>query len=135
MRKELQEKLYESYPILYSERNMDMRNSLMCFGFCCGSGWYDILDRLSKKIEGYNHTAKKPKQIRAVQVKEKLGTLRFYCGPTTDEVDGWIRDAEQETARTCEVCGKPGELVKGGWLFTLCDEHDKDRSWCNVMNW
>ena len=59
----------------------------------------------------------------ASQVKEKLGTLRFYVESSTDEHDDYIRFAEHMSARTCEVCGKPGLIRGRGWLYTACDEH------------
>jgi len=35
--------------------------------------------------------------------------------------------AENMAAITCEECGKPGELRTGGWMRTLCDEHEAER--------
>lgn len=58
---------------------------------------------------------------RASQVKEKFGTLRFYLTCGTDEMYDAIRVAEEESARTCEECGMPGEQRGGGWILTLCD--------------
>jgi hypothetical protein len=47
MRAELDEKLVAAYPELYRDRNGDMRVTLMCWGFECGDGWYQIIDTLS----------------------------------------------------------------------------------------
>ena len=35
--------------------------------------------------------------------------------------------AEAWADKTCEMCGKPGEKRGGGWIKTLCDEHDAER--------
>ncbi len=56
-----------------------------------------------------------------VQVKEKLGTLRFYC-PGTPAIDKYICLAERLSAVTCEDCGKPGHANESGWISTLCEE-------------
>lgn len=59
----------------------------------------------------------------AVQVKEKFGSLRFYVYNATDEHHSLIAFAERLSARTCEVCGKPGKINKCGWLSCRCKEH------------
>jgi hypothetical protein len=64
-------------------------------------------------------------QVVATQVKEKFGGLRFYYNGGDDYIDGMVRMAESWAANTCEVCGKPGKLRGGGWLYTACDEHTK----------
>ena len=97
------------------------------FGFECGEGWYGIIKEL---IEGIERVADKEldswmrKHIRVVQVKEKFGTLRFYLNLTyaTDALEELIRDAEEKSAITCEICGKLGKLckIRGGYLKTLC---------------
>lgn len=51
MTQDLDEKLVKSFPLLYSDRNGDMRNTLMCWGFACGDGWFDIIWDFSSKIE------------------------------------------------------------------------------------
>lgn len=43
--------------------------------------------------------------------------------PELDRIQALVRTAEEEASRTCEVCGKPGELVRGGWMQTLCPYH------------
>jgi hypothetical protein len=62
------------------------------------------------------------------QVKEKFGGLRFYADGCNETIDNYITFAECLSARTCEVCGAPGERRDdGGWLRTLCDQHTSDR--------
>lgn len=46
----------------------------------CGSGWYPIISNLSYEIEALNILYAKYGIVTVVdQVKEKFGTLRFYC--------------------------------------------------------
>ena len=71
--------LFEAGPILYSGRKLSLRENLMGFGFECGDGWYWPLMQLTENLEAINCLLKKYRiQVRAVQVKEKFGTLRFY---------------------------------------------------------
>ena len=70
------------------------------------------------------------------QVKEKMGTLRFYYNclnsPYPEIVEKSIRafvnNAETKSASTCEVCGKYGQLrvSKRALYFTVCEEHKED---------
>ena len=62
----------------------------------------------------------------ATQVKEKLGTLRFHLRGASIEQGHWVQFAEIVSSRCCETCGAPGELRRGGWLRTLCDQHQKE---------
>jgi hypothetical protein len=53
MREELDKKLCEKYPEIFAQRNGDMRETCMCWGFDCGNGWYNILDALCTNIQGH----------------------------------------------------------------------------------
>jgi len=60
-------------------------------------------------------------RVRAVQVKEKFGGLRFYIHGADDEVFGMIEMAEMMSYVTCEKCGHHGKMHRrGSWLKTLC---------------
>ena len=111
----------ETYPSLY-DMSKPPTQSLMCFGFP-DDGWFELLKELSDKIVTTGIA------VRAVQVKEKFGTLRYYVdypNATSNEsyriIEDLIRQAEQKSGETCEVCGKPGEERNEGWIKTLCDE-------------
>lgn len=129
MSPELDAKLVEKYPKIFSGRLGSPQETLMCFGFEHGDGWYNIIDKLCDNIQShidwYNRDGEKVPQLVAVQVKEKFGTLRFYTNPTTDYFRGLIDMAEAMSEITCEVCGTPGKRRGGGWIKTLCDEHAK----------
>lgn len=135
MNKENTEKLYKKYTGLYMQKDLNMQQTAMCWGFSCGDGWYNIVDSLSRGIsnhvdclncEGFHDYKEKPEdhvrvEIQAVQVKEKYGTLRFYVNQSDDYVDGLIEMAELMSAVTCEACGSPGEINSGGWRMVRCD--------------
>lgn len=79
MNSEHTKSLFEAGPILYAGRKLPLDQNLMSFGFECGDGWYWPLMDLTENLEAINWLLKDKRiQIRAVQVKEKFGTLRFY---------------------------------------------------------
>jgi hypothetical protein len=126
MKKELEEKLFNDFPLLYHpDRNI--RESLMCFGFECGDGWYDLIRELSEKLYPLIEKIKPDEYgtcCSASQVKEKYGTLRFYMHTETDEMSDLIREYEDRSSRICEACGKPGNLQeRNRWYSTTCEEH------------
>jgi hypothetical protein len=51
MNKELDNKLVKEFPFLYADRQAPMTQTLMCWGFSCGDGWYKIIYELSHNIE------------------------------------------------------------------------------------
>jgi hypothetical protein len=82
---------------------------------CVGPGWHGILERLIPKLEAMGWDG------ALHQVKEKFGGLRFYIGCGSLEMFAAIDDAELESFKTCEDCGKPGELRRNrSWWRTLC---------------
>lgn len=111
--------LYSTYPALYAQHALDMTQTCMCWGFEHGDGWFDIINGLSRKITEIDK--RDGTTTKAVQVKEKYGTLRFYEDGGNDAVEAAIEEAENRSAVTCERCGKPGKLRGGWWVSTLCD--------------
>ena len=106
-------------------------------GVCIGEGWWPIIEALSNQI--HHHVKFKNEQrdkynrgdgcppVIVRQIKEKFGGLRFYYDGGDDMIDGMVRMAESWAARSCEECGKPGKSRDGGWIRTLCDEHEAER--------
>jgi hypothetical protein len=127
MRKELEHKLIERWPTWFNTGG-DFRHTAMTRGFEHGDGWFDILSRLCEDLEplvAEFEVAGGPK-FEVLQVKEKLGGLRFYVNcRKNDAIRQRIDTAIQESLRTCEVCGQPGQERGGSWIKTLCDEHSE----------
>lgn len=65
-------------------------------------------------------------RVRVQQIKEKFGGLRFYYQGGDGNVAGMVRMAESWADRTCETCGQKGKQRSGGWVRTLCDEHEAE---------
>jgi hypothetical protein len=125
MRKDLGQKLAKRFPTWFNV-NGDVRHTLMPFGFQCGDGWFEILWRLCVDLEPLVAELEKEtgERFEVLQVKEKLGTLRFYVSHHTDNIDERIAEAQGESSRTCEVCGQPGtQRETGDWVRAVCDEH------------
>jgi hypothetical protein len=103
-------------------------------GFAVDKGWWPILQALCANIQHHidwwnkNHE-KHPvvEQVVVEQIKEKFGGLRFYYTGGDDQISGMVRMAESWADRHCEECGKPGRQREGGWIRTLCDEHEAKR--------
>jgi hypothetical protein len=125
MTKELDEALVAKYPKIFRDRYGDMKNTCMCWGFECRDGWYFLIDNLCKCIQDYcDDNPQNCSEVVAVQVKEKFGSLRFYVESADDMIEGMIWFAEHLSAHTCEVCGKPGEIVNShDWFSCVCPEH------------
>ena len=102
-------------------------------GFAIGSGWWKIIEVLCENIQSHcDWMAKQEKgdncpQVIVNQIKEKFGGLRFYYSGGDQYVEGMVTMTEIWAGRTCEVCGIPGERRGGGWIRTLCDEHERER--------
>jgi hypothetical protein len=124
MKTEHEQYLRTTYSLLYSEPYLPCDG-----GFRCRDGWFDLINRLSMRLEA--EIAKQPEaergQYRTAQVKEKFAGLRFYMDGETPAMSELIRMAEVESASICEECGDPGELRGGGWIRTLCDVHEAAR--------
>ena len=67
----------------------------------------------------------KVQQIVATQIKEKLGSLRFYYdGFGNERIMGMCYMAESLSSTTCEVCGNPGHVRTNNMsLRARCDAH------------
>lgn len=126
--------LHTNHPIMFGQRYG---------GVAVGKGWWPIVASLCRNIDGYikwrnetrstllaanpyNHPI--PEAVEPVivmQIKEKFGGLRFYYSGGDEKIDGMVRMAESWAANACEECGKPGTARTGGWIRTLCDEHEE----------
>lgn len=123
MSPDLERRLVEKYPKLFSGYGAPPDKSPMAFGFECDDGWFDLLDSLCAQLTMLKPGAEdgEPLPLTALQVKEKYGTLRFYLGACTDEALTLVDFAEAMSAKICEACGNRGRTRGTTWLKTLCD--------------
>lgn len=122
MSPELDKSLCEKYPLIFRDRNGSVMETLMCWGFDHGDGWYNLIDKMCYRIQSHINSTGAP-QVIAVQVKEKFGRLNFYYDGGDEFIRGVVRMAEAMSEVTCMSCGKPGELIAKGWWHVACDEH------------
>ena len=92
MKKELQERLFETHPGIFARRCMPNVYSSMCYGIQCPDRWYDLIDTLCAKIKEY--ADQNGLIIEANQVKTKFGGLRFYVTYSDPYIKGLISMAE-----------------------------------------
>jgi len=121
MKKELQDKLFEKYPLIFRQKDRPATETCMCWGICCGDGWYNIIDTLCHSIQSHVFSTGGDARVEATQVKEKYGGLRFYYSGGNEYIRGLAGMAESLSCRTCEECGSPGMQNDKGWISTLCD--------------
>lgn len=138
MKAELQKKLMERYPKIFRQKNLPMTQTCMCWGIECPDSWYTILDCLCWKIQDCVDNPPKSfingkwvgdevKQVEAVQVKEKFGTLRFYTNSGNKVIEELISMAEALTSCTCAKCGSNDNVkCTGGWVTYLCEKCMKE---------
>jgi hypothetical protein len=92
-------------------------------GFECGAGWSSVLDRALGDLR------RSVPHVRLRVAKEKLGTLRLIMDNKLD-ADAFVitQRAEEESARTCEVCGEPGMVISTDCpVRTRCERHEAER--------
>lgn len=127
--------LVAAAPLLYRSYGKEKtEHSFARWGFMCGDGWFDLLKRLSAKMEAELQTdlaSGNRKQDLSVpsEIKEKFGLLRFHVSKQPAHWREWIYEAERESGRTCEICGAPGSLHLGAGVKTVCETCAKRDGW------
>lgn len=90
-----------------------------------GEGWLPLIDQLCSWLQ-FNTDMNEHPQVKAVQIKEKFGGLRFYVETATEKQYAVISFVENMSQHICDVCGSPGKIQGKGWISTRCEEH-KDK--------
>lgn len=140
---------------LLAQNHPDLFQKAGDIEFSVGDGWFTIVDTLCGLISHDNETSKSRLKYALenpdakmgesiadlektvseaynslptiVQVKEKFGSLRFYCEGGSAEIHNYITFAESLTYHTCEECGSPAKARNDGWIKVLCDKHYKEK--------
>jgi hypothetical protein len=114
-------KMETAYPKMFADRYG---------GFAVGAGWWPILEALCANIQSHidwrNRESETVPQVVVEQIKEKFGGLRFYYQGGDEQIHGMVRMAEAWAANCCEECCAPGKSRNGGWIRTLCDQHEAE---------
>lgn len=103
----------------------------MSMGFDCNDGWFDLIWNLSQAIEDAAQRDGRDPQSEdwpeAVQVKQKVGSLRFYLATRNDTFSVLVDNAMKASEKICEVCGAPGAMaadIQSG-VRTVCNDHSE----------
>ncbi len=96
-------------------------------------GWHGIMARLADDLDALDT------DVQVHDFKEKMGTLRVSVSVADpelrDEAERLVDEAEDESERTCIVCGEPGERYDAwSWVLTLCQDCADERSEQRVAN-
>lgn len=153
MNQKLEQELFQKYPELFAQKDLPPTQSLMCFGFEVGDGWFQPIAKACHLISWHlkNKAAQGYILIKSdafydlnlegdpedhkyyiipefCQIKEKFGELRMYINNADDYVDGIIDMACAASSFMCETCGKPSKIKSnGGWLSNECKSCERKR--------
>ena len=117
MKRELEDIICAAAPTVMRDMRGDMTKTCLAFGFECGDGWFSLLLEAATELEALDL------DIKATQVKEKFGGLRFYLDQQPHAADQIIRRAELRASQECEDCGARGQRGGNGYIRTLCAKH------------
>jgi hypothetical protein len=112
MRKELDEALCAKYPLIFKDRNADMRTTAMCWGICTGDGWYNIIDTLCGMLTSDYNNAKS----RYDFIKDKLnlpqweGSNKIITQEMIDEAKAKLDEEAEKVPVASQVKEKFGGL-------------------------
>lgn len=121
--RELRKRFPDIFSLLCDEPTLVSGDvTIKAYGIEYPRGWHRLVVRLAASITNLTPPDARP---TCVQVKEKFGELRFYLADEApDEVLATINTAKEESQRTCQECGRPGQVRDiGSWLSTLCGRH------------
>ena len=88
----------------------------------CITGWNDMIIELDRQL------ALVCPDYTIAQIKEKLGSLRFYTDGVPNEHHHFIDEAELQSQAMCMKCGAASEIFQTdrGWLTNLCPKHREE---------
>lgn len=124
MNEELDAKLVAKYPLIFKNRHGNMKETLMCWGFECGDGWYNIIDTLCGALSA-DYNRKKERYDNLIKWKAEFGTYPWKDG--TEITDEAIEEAKKELEHA-EKCTPVADQVKekfGGLRFYVNSAMEK----------
>lgn len=114
------EKLYQTFPHLYRRQ--------MPYGFECEDGWFDLIFDLSQRLTDYITQHPECGDVEVVQVKQKMGGLRYYFNDISkvehEMLQIIVGEAEKRSLSICELDGNPATgiyVCKPRWYRCLCE--------------
>jgi len=96
MKQELEQKLYNDFPKLFRQKDLDKMQTCMCWGIDTPDEWFDVIYKACNLIQ--EHCDSIEGQIEFTQIKEKFGQLRMYCSGYDSYINGVIDMANEMVA-------------------------------------
>ena len=128
MKRQLDEALCAKYPLIFKDRNADMRTTAMCWGFEVGDGWYNIIDVLCGMLYS-DYRQAKDRYDHLVEVG--VGGVLYGTKTVTQEVlDEAKAKLDEETAKV-PVASQVKEKF-GGLRFYVNGATDKHWNYISV---
>jgi len=93
MNKALQNKLYEKYPEIFAQKDLDKTQTLMCWGISCGDGWYNIIDMLCENLQNYCDAPH----------KDIVSYERWLAKAKEDGDELWAKTCEERLAKAIQT--------------------------------
>lgn len=112
MRKELDEALCAKYPLIFSDRNKPMTETAMCWGFCCGDGWYNLIDTLCHLLyNDYSQAKDRYESIKDLAGQPRwVGSDKIVTQEQIDEAKAKMEEEEKKVPVASQVKEKFGGL-------------------------
>jgi hypothetical protein len=102
MKQTLDKLLCEKYPKMMVNRNKDMMETCMCWGFECGEGWFNILDQLMGNIQ--HHIDWKEKQRKwTMEYNEMAAQCKAGNFDLFEEANQSLTNEEYKNERLAEI--------------------------------
>ncbi len=125
---ELEKKLVDRFPKFFRDYRGNPMHTCMAWGCDHGDGWFAILQNMCLRIEKeIGDSQSLIDNFKFVQIKEKFGLLCVYFSGANQAIITIVKEAEEESSKTCEVCGSSDNVTTGpmkgpGWITTKCGE-------------
>lgn len=105
MKIELDNEICKRYPKIFADRNKDMTETAMCWGFECGNGWYDIINYLCFNIQQHIDNSIKNHED-ALQYNLMISDAKQNNWGTFDEYYKHLRKESREEYKERTLNGK-----------------------------
>jgi hypothetical protein len=92
---------------------------------CLPDGWVKAFGKLlCEDLDREIKRAGLEKEFQLLDMKEKYGTIRIYCSPTTPAIRNIIRTYERISESVCSCCGtiEDVRMVTFGWVSPYCKQ-------------
>jgi hypothetical protein len=117
----LDAKLVEKYPLVFKNRYGDPKETLMCWGFECGDGWYSLIDTLCSAMTSQYNQAKERYDYR---VETGVGGILYGTRTVTQEDIDEAKEKMEEAAKYVPVAMQVKEKF-GGLRFYVQSATDE----------